>query len=392
MPNKARSGVCCAFRVFPPEISVTFHHLVGARNYHIQTIIMTVGVKRSITDFFSVAKRQKSTVSKNALKVNPAAPKKKQVVHDSPTRIVTPGLAMFQARPPTISQKFDKNEWIKSLTPEQRKLLDLEINTMDDSWLAVLHQEMTKPYFLELKKFLRDEWNSGKVIFPPQRDIYSWSRLAPLPKVKVLILGQDPYHNYNQAHGLAFSVHDPRTRPPPSLNNIYKCLKKDYPDFQIPRSGDLTKWAQQGVLLLNTCLTVRAHNANSHANHGWEKFTSAAIKRLVDYKNQVAHQGLVIIAWGSPAQRTISRVGRIDWHKNLFLKSVHPSPLSASRGFFDCQHFIRCNNWLYERYGADGLINWALVDGNKLSDLEKKRIKTEELEKVVEEKLEKKKE
>ncbi|VEU21723.1 DEKNAAC102411 [Brettanomyces naardenensis] len=325
---------------------------------------MSTGVKRSITDFFSVSKRQKSTIAKSASTV---------IKNDSHHQSTPSGLAMFKVNPPTVSQKFDKQGWIKTLTPEQRELLDLEINTMDESWLAVLHQEMTKEYFLDLKKFLKSEWSSGKVIFPPQKDIYSWSRFAPISKVKVLILGQDPYHNYNQAHGLAFSVHDPRTKPPPSLNNIYKCLKKDYPDFEVPKSGDLTKWAKQGVLLLNTCLTVRAHNANSHSNHGWEKFTSAAIRELIDYKNHVAHQGLVVIAWGSPAQRTIQKVGRVDWDQNLFLKSVHPSPLSASRGFFDCQHFVKCNGWLYKRYGDDGLIDWSLVDGNKIEDIEKKR-------------------
>ncbi|KAF6009402.1 hypothetical protein HII13_003479 [Brettanomyces bruxellensis] len=347
---------------------------------------MSTGVKRSITDFFTVSKRQKSTLAKTAKPVTdkPSSEKvKKSTDENSSTKIVAPGLSMFHVRPPSISHKFDKQAWIKTLTPYQKQLLDLEINTMDDSWLAVMHEEMTKSYFLDLKKFLEGEWKSGKTIFPPKDDIYSWSRLAPLSKVRVLILGQDPYHNFNQAHGLAFSVHDPRTRPPPSLNNIYKCLKIDYPDFQIPKSGDLTKWAEQGVLLLNTCLTVRAHNANSHSNHGWERFTSAAIRKLIEYKNHVAHQGIVIIAWGSPAQRTIGKVGRIDWGQNLFLKSVHPSPLSASRGFFDCHHFVKCNDWLFRRYGAEGLIDWAIVDGNKLFDLEEKRKKSLELEKEV---------
>ncbi|QPG74888.1 hypothetical protein FOA43_002225 [Brettanomyces nanus] len=343
---------------------------------------MSAGVKHSITDFFAVSKRQKSTISKKAAAVVKPSPKSSTPLNV--TSVATPGLSMFKVKPPSVANKFDRQAWINSLSVEQKELLDLEINTMDESWLAVLHEEMTKPYFIDLKKFLRDEWKSGKVIFPPQKDIYSWSRLAPLSKVKVLILGQDPYHNYNQAHGLAFSVHDPRTKPPPSLNNIYKCLKKDYPDFVVPTTGDLTQWAQQGILLLNTCLTVRAHNANSHSNHGWEKFTSTVIRKLVDYKNHVVHQGLVIIAWGSPAQRTIRNVGHIDWDQNLFLKSVHPSPLSAPRGFFDCQHFIKCNNWLYERYGSEGLIDWAIVDGNKLQDLEKKKDKSKRLQEALE--------
>jgi len=374
-----------------PQISLHHIYIYQKAIHSAQTISqievkMTTG-KRLITDFFAVSKRQKSTLAKTpkqvSAKSSPKNDTKKATSKYSSSKVVASGLAMFHVRPPTVSHKFDKQAWIKTLTPQQKQLLDLEINTMDDSWLAVLHEEMTKPYFLDLKKFLEDEWKSGKVIFPPKKDIYSWSRLAPLSKVRVLILGQDPYHNFNQAHGLAFSVHDPRTRPPPSLNNIYKCLKIDYPDFQIPKSGDLTKWAEQGVLLLNTCLTVRAHDANSHSNHGWERFTSAAIRKLIEYKNHVAHQGIVVIAWGSPAQRTIGKVGRIDWGQNLFLKSVHPSPLSASRGFFDCHHFVKCNDWLFQRYGAEGLINWAIVEGNKLSNLEEKKKKSLELEKEV---------
>lgn len=343
----------------PSFIQFTRNNLLPARGLSIFSIrVMSTGVKRSITDFFAVSKRQKSTASsgKVALSHTAAATTHSTSAKPSLNALVHP-------------TAFNKQKWVDSLSQEQKQLLNLEINTMDESWLAVLHDEMTKPYFLDLKKFLQREWQT-QTIFPPQNEIYSWTRLAPLSKVHVLVVGQDPYHNYNQAHGLAFSVKDPQTRPPPSLLNIYKCLKIDYPQFEIPKQGDLTKWAEQGVLLLNTCLTVRAHNANSHAKHGWEKFTSAAIKKLIDYKNNVANQGLVVIAWGSPAQRTVRDVGRIDWDKNLFLKSVHPSPLSASRGFFQSQHFIKCNDWLKERYGQG--IDWALVDGNTILEAEKK--------------------
>ncbi|ODV85870.1 hypothetical protein CANARDRAFT_186166, partial [[Candida] arabinofermentans NRRL YB-2248] len=257
---------------------------------------------------------------------------------------------------------FDKDQWLDSLTEEQKDLLQLEISTMDISWLSILYKELTKNYFLDLKRFLKIQYESGQTIFPPQEDIYSWTRLTPVSKVKVVILGQDPYHNFNQAHGLAFSVKDESIKIPPSLKNIYKCLKKEYPDsFEIPKSANLTKWAEnEGILLLNTCLTVKAHNANSHSKRGWETFTTAAIRNLINFTNNEQKRGLVLLGWGMPAQKTILNVGKIDWDLNLFLKSVHPSPLSASRGFFDCGHFTSTNSWLESRYGEDAVIDWNL--------------------------------
>ncbi|KAG5979242.1 hypothetical protein E4U55_005383, partial [Claviceps digitariae] len=164
----------------------------------------------------------------------------------------------------------------------------------------------------------------------------------------------DPYHNDNQAHGLAFSVRPP-TPAPPSLKNVYIALKKDYPAFVPPpnRGGLLTPWADRGVLLLNTCLTVRAHEANSHSNRGWERFT----QKVIDLVAQKRTRGVVFMAWGTPAGK---RVQKIDKQKHLILQSVHPSPLSASRGFFDCGHFKTANAWLVKRYGQDGEIDWAL--------------------------------
>ena len=250
--------------------------------------------------------------------------------------------------------KFDKDKWASSLSPEQRSLLKLEIDTLDPSWLSYLRDEVTSREFLDLKRFLQKEIDSGKKIFPPLEEVYSWSRHTPLHNVQAVILGQDPYHNHNQAHGLCFSVRPP-TPAPPSLKNMFIALKKDYPGFTPPpnNKGLLTPWAEQGVLLLNTCLTVRAHEANSHANHGWERFTQKVIDTVV----KVRSRGVVFLAWGTPAQK---RCAKITGTKHLVLKSVHPSPLSAARGFFDCGHFKKTNEWLRERYGVDGEINWDL--------------------------------
>lgn len=251
--------------------------------------------------------------------------------------------------------KFDKDKWVAGLSAEQRKLLKLEIDTLDPSWLAQLKEEVTSPGFLELKRFLQKEIDLKQKIYPPLEDVYSWSRHCPLNTVRVVILGQDPYHGHNQAHGLCFSVRPP-TPAPPSLKNIYTAIKKDYPSFNPPpqKSGLLTPWADQGVLLLNTCLTVRAGQANSHANHGWEKFTQKVIDTVV--KSRI--RGVVFLAWGSPAQK---RCERITGARHLILKSVHPSPLSAHRGFFDCGHFRKANDWLASRYGEEGVINWDLT-------------------------------
>jgi uracil-DNA glycosylase len=258
------------------------------------------------------------------------------------------------SEPASTPVKFDKEKFISTLSAEQKSLLKLELDTLDPSWLAHLKEEITSPSFLELKRFLAQEIKSGKKIFPPLEEVYSWSRHTPLHNVRAVILGQDPYHNHNQAHGLCFSVRPP-TPAPPSLKNMFIALKKDYPGFVPPpkNGGLLTPWAEQGVLLLNTCLTVRAHEANSHANRGWEKFTQKVIDTVV----KVRTRGVVFLAWGTPAQK---RCAKITGTKHVVLKSVHPSPLSASRGFFDCQHFKLTNEWLNERYGKGGEIDWSL--------------------------------
>lgn len=183
------------------------------------------------------------------------------------------------------------------------------------------------------------------------------SRHTPFNTVKVVILGQDPYHNHNQAHGLAFSVRPP-TPAPPSLRNMYIGLANDYPTFTPPpnKGGLLTPWAERGVLMLNTCLTVRAHEANSHSNRGWERFT----QKVIDLVAAKRTRGVVFMAWGTPAGK---RVVKVDQKRHLVLKSVHPSPLSAARGFFTCGHFRKANEWLSQRYGEEGMVDWALVEG-----------------------------
>ncbi|KAK5129901.1 hypothetical protein LTR08_002737 [Meristemomyces frigidus] len=254
----------------------------------------------------------------------------------------------------TTPTPFDKDAWVAKLTTEQKELLQLEIDTLHESWLGALKEEVVSKEFLELKRFLKREKEAGKQVFPPSEDVYSWSRHTPLPTVKAVILGQDPYHNINQAHGLCFSVRPP-TPAPPSLKNVYIALKKDYPDFRAPpkNGGLLTPWADHGVLLLNTCLTVRAHDANSHAGKGWERFT----QKVIDAVAKKRVNGVVFLAWGTPAQK---RCAGINSSKHLVLKSVHPSPLSAHRGYLDCGHFRKANEWLRERYGEEGVIDWDL--------------------------------
>lgn len=262
------------------------------------------------------------------------------------------------AAPEPAAPKFDKRKWAEKLTDEQKGLLKLEIDTLDESWFALLKEDLVSKEFLDLKRFLSREAAANKTVFPPSQDIYSWSRYTPFHSVKVVILGQDPYHNVNQAHGLAFSVRPP-TKAPPSLRNMYICLKNDYPSFKPPPTGGglLTPWAQRGVLMLNTCLTVRLHEPNSHANHGWERFT----QRVIDLVAARRSRGVVFMAWGSPAAK---RVIKVDGSRHLVLKAVHPSPLSASRGYFDCGHYRLANEWLVKRYGEAAEIDWALVPGN----------------------------
>jgi uracil-DNA glycosylase len=206
---------------------------------------------------------------------------------------------------------------------------------IDESWKLQLNDQFGASYFAQLKEFLVEE-RSQYTIYPPGSRIFAAFNLTPFDQVKVVILGQDPYHGPGQAHGLCFSVPDGMDLPP-SLQNIFKELNNDL-GIPIPRKGNLQRWAAQGVLLLNATLTVRARQAGSHQNRGWEQFTDAAISRLSKERNH-----LVFLLWGNYA---IAKEALIDTNKHLTLKSVHPSPLSASRGFFGNRHFSRTNEYL----------------------------------------------
>jgi uracil-DNA glycosylase len=206
---------------------------------------------------------------------------------------------------------------------------------INESWKEVLKEEFEKDYFVNLTSFVRQEYK-GKTIYPKASNIFNAFNLCPFDKIKVVILGQDPYHEPNQAHGLCFSVLDP-TPAPPSLKNIFKEINLDLGITPL-ESGDLTRWASQGVLLLNATLTVEAHKAGSHQGKGWEEFTDRVIFNLANRKS-----GLVFLLWGSYAQK---KGEFIDQTKHLVLKSVHPSPLSAHRGFFGNHHFSQANNYL----------------------------------------------
>ena len=218
---------------------------------------------------------------------------------------------------------------------------------ISNDWLAPLSQEFRKPYYKKLYETVLAEYQRGPV-FPPADDIFNAFHLTPLSDVKVVILGQDPYHNYNQAHGLCFSVR-PEVEIPPSLVNIYKELQDDLGCY-IPNNGYLEKWAKQGVLLLNTVLTVRAHQANSHRGIGWEQFTDAAIKIL----NQ-QDRPIVFILWGRPAQQ---KKAMLNNPHHLILEAPHPSPLSAYRGFFGSKPFSQTNRFLEEHGVAP--IDWQI--------------------------------
>jgi uracil-DNA glycosylase len=216
---------------------------------------------------------------------------------------------------------------------------------IEPSWKKVLQEEFGKPYFEELTNFVREEYGS-KTVFPPPKDIFKAFDLCPFDKVKVVILGQDPYHGPNQAHGLCFSVNQ-GVPMPPSLQNIYKEIQSDI-GGEIPSHGNLKHWAEQGVFLLNAILSVVAGMPTSHQNKGWETFTDEVIRIISDKKDHI-----VFMLWGAYAQ---SKEWMIDGSKHLVLKAPHPSPLSASRGFFGCKHFSKANEFLKEK--GVGEIKW----------------------------------
>ena len=221
------------------------------------------------------------------------------------------------------------------------------MSMITNDWLEPLSSEFRKGYYSQLYNFVKDEY-SKTVVYPPAEDIFNAFHFTPLKDVKVLLLGQDPYHNEHQAHGLSFSV-QPGQDIPPSLVNIYKELHDDLGCY-IPNNGYLEKWAKQGVLLLNTVLTVRAHQANSHQGHGWEQFTDAVIQAV-----NAQDRPIVYMLWGAPARR---KKAMLTNPKHLILEAPHPSPLSAYRGFFGCKHFSKANEFLK----ASGLepIDWQI--------------------------------
>jgi len=214
----------------------------------------------------------------------------------------------------------------------------LIMTMISNDWLPALQEEFRKPYYKQLFTFVKQEYDT-RVIYPPADDIFNAFHFTPLREVKVLILGQDPYHNEHQAHGLSFSVLPEQTEIPPSLQNIYQELHDDLGCY-IPNNGYLEKWARQGVLMLNTVLTVRAHQANSHQGKGWEQFTDAVIQAV-----NAQDRPIVYMLWGRPAQ---SKIPMLTNPNHLILKAPHPSPLSAYRGFFGCKHFSQANAFLKE--------------------------------------------
>ena len=218
---------------------------------------------------------------------------------------------------------------------------------IESSWLSALYDQFSQPYFGALKNFLVEEKKKYR-IYPPGSEIFAAFNYTPFSDVKVVILGQDPYHGPGQANGLCFSVHD-GIRKPPSLQNIFKELSNDL-DYHVPENGNLEKWAKHGVLLLNATLTVRANQAGSHQRKGWEQFTDAAIRKLSDEK-----QNLVFILWGKYAQ---AKEPMIDPFKHFIIKSAHPSPFSAERGFFGSKPFSKTNEYLESQNLP--AINWQL--------------------------------
>ncbi|XP_064630237.1 uracil-DNA glycosylase-like isoform X2 [Lineus longissimus] len=266
---------------------------------------------------------------------------------------------------PKASGSSDEDQENAPLSPDQRLKIEQNrlsakmikasrashglLTNIGPSWFKALEPEFSKPYFLRLGKMLAEE-RQKNTVYPPKEQVFSWTQMCDVNLIQVVILGQDPYHGPNQAHGLAFSVRK-GVPPPPSLVNMYKELENDIPGFKKPSHGDLTGWARQGVLMLNACLTVRDHQANSHKDQGWEKFTDAVIKYFNSH-----HSGIVFVLWGGYAQKKGSF---INTKKHHVIKGPHPSPLSAHRGFFGCKHFSKVNDCLEKEKKTP--IDWTLL-------------------------------
>ncbi|XP_068217446.1 uracil-DNA glycosylase-like isoform X3 [Palaemon carinicauda] len=271
------------------------------------------------------AKKLKTTGGKE----NVAASIDKDVVSSSPDVKLPEGMS------PDQKKRMSENKLKAEIKLQSKRTPALDSN-IGPSWYAALKQEFSKPYFEELSKFLVNK-RSQATVYPPADQVFSWTHHTDLEDIKVVILGQDPYHGIGQAHGLCFSVQK-GIAPPPSLLNMYKELGNDIEGFSRPSHGHLIGWAKQGVLLLNACLTVTAHQANSHKDKGWEKFTDSVITEI-----SKRNHGVVFLLWGSYAQK---KAAVVDKKKHHLLCSTHPSPLSAHRGFLGCKHFSKCNELL----------------------------------------------
>ena len=243
---------------------------------------------------------------------------------------------------------FQENQAIFTFAYIKTVMIPVIDPKIDESWKSNMADEFHKPYFDELKNFILEEKRKGNVIYPPGQQIFSAFNHTPFEKVKIVIVGQDPYHGKGQANGLCFSV-SPGINPPPSLVNIFKELQSDL-GVPIPNHGNLEKWADNGVLLLNASLTVRANEPNSHSGKGWENFTDAVISKLSEQR-----KGLVFLLWGKYAQ---AKEILIDKSKHYVLKAPHPSPFSAASGFFGCRHFSKANEILKQQ--GKETVDWRI--------------------------------
>ncbi|CAG5923047.1 unnamed protein product [Menidia menidia] len=298
--------------------------------------------QKTINSFFTPVSRKRVSKEVNDTEDDAAEPKKQNLLAAVEPESASPNSAALSP------QQLDRIARNKRAALE--KLASAQTPTgFGESWRTELSPEFGKSYFKQLMSFVSAE-RARHTVYPPEEHVFTWTQMCGIRDIKVVILGQDPYHGPNQAHGLCFSVKRP-VPPPPSLENMYKELASDIKGFQHPGHGDLTGWAEQGVLLLNAVLTVRAHQANSHKDKGWETFTDAVVHWL---SNNL--EGLVFMLWGSYAQKKGAAINRKRHH---VLQAVHPSPLSAHRGFFGCKHFSKANELL--KKSGKSTIDWKAL-------------------------------
>ncbi|VDD76547.1 unnamed protein product [Mesocestoides corti] len=299
----------------------------------------------------SILKFLKRPLSESTLSNEARVPKVQRTDFSGSSKSPSSASKDSQALSTDVVQRSEFNRRVAELKLKLANPVKTLIRNMDPEWCHHLASVIQTDSFAKLAMFIEHE-RSETTVYPPEDQVFSWSRLTPPGKVRVVILGQDPYHGPQQAHGLAFSVKRPQN-PPPSLINMYKEIASDCEvsaaEGWPPNHGDLTHWAEQGVLLLNAVLTVRRSQPNSHKDRGWEKLTNAVINHI---NTSCSH--VVFLLWGANAQ---AQGARIDRNKHLVLEAPHPSPLSASRGFFGCRHFSKANNYL-EKHNLKP-INWT---------------------------------